>query len=237
MGPATERPGSPADAPRYWRGCDLGWRPRSPSVPWPSASFESAWATSQLFKSSGIIRPLEAIVIAGILIRRSALVATLAVLLSVAWWMPVSVYESTIRQLRVERHPIRDASDCVRQVEAEAGGTSPVGLYVDTGQLDVAPDLLLFPSCAALDAAGDAGAGHSREKSSRCRRRFDRVSFRKIAIVTTCTVRRRRGFSGGPSPPMISMFEYVLLLPGPYSRCSTEARLQARADPQAYGSH
>jgi hypothetical protein len=33
-------------------------------------------------------------------------------------------------------------------------------------------------------------------------------------------------FSGGPSPPMISMFEYVLLLPGPYSRCSSEAALQ-----------
>jgi len=42
-------------------------------------------------------------------------------------------------------------------------------------------------------------------------------------------------FSRGPSPPMISMFEYVLLLPGPYSSCSTEAKLQARVDTNPYG--
>src|SRR5262249_1330255 len=66
----------------------------------------------QLFKSSGVTRPIIAIVLAGIVIRRSALVATLVVLLTVSWWMPISVYESTISQLRVERHPIRDASDC-----------------------------------------------------------------------------------------------------------------------------
>jgi 4-amino-4-deoxy-L-arabinose transferase-like glycosyltransferase len=189
----------------------------------------------QLFKSSGVVRPLLAIVIAGILIRRSALAATLVVLLTVAWWMPVSVYESTIRQLRVERHPIRDASDCVRQVEARVSGASPTGLYVDTDSSMWHPIYYYFrrirpwtrqetPAPAILD-----------------RNLHDAAALRPSLVQEDRYRDYLHGpeasrFTGGPSPPMISMFEYVLLLPGPYSSCSTEAKLQARVDRQTYGS-
>ena len=180
----------------------------------------------QLFKSSGIIRPLVAIVLAGLLTRRSALVATLVVFLSVAWWMPVAVYESTIRQMRVEKHPLRDASDCVREVEASLGGANPAGLYVDTDSSMWHPIYYYFrrvqpwtrqtaPAPEILD-----------------RNLHDAGNLRPSLVQED----RYREYLHGPqasrftdraSPPMMSMLEYVLLLPGPYSRCSTEASLRA----------
>lgn len=182
----------------------------------------------QLFKSSGVIRPLIAIVIAGLLTRRSALVATLVVLLTVLWWMPISVYESTIHQLTVERHPIRDASDCVRQVEATQTSDHPIGLYVDTDSSMWHPIYYYFrriqpwthqvnPAPAILDKnLHDSGALRpSLVQENRYREYLHGPDAAR--------------FSGGPSPPMISMFEYVLLLPGPYSRCSNEAVLQTAA--------
>src|SRR6185436_10024923 len=68
---------------------------------------------TQLFKSSGVLRPLAAIVLAGLLTRRSALIATLVVALTAAWWMPARGYEATIRQFSVQKHPIRDVSECL----------------------------------------------------------------------------------------------------------------------------
>jgi 4-amino-4-deoxy-L-arabinose transferase-like glycosyltransferase len=189
---------------------------------------------TQFFKSSGIIRPLAAILVAGILTRRSAPVATLVVWLTVAWWMPVSVYQSTIRQLSVEKHPIRDASDCVRQVEATLKSTSPVGLYVDTDSSMWHPIYYYFrrvrpwtrqvtPAPEILD-----------------RNLHDAAALRPSLVQEDRYRDYLHGpqawrFNGGPSPPMISMFEYVLLLPGPYSSCSPEAKLQARADFNLYG--
>jgi len=179
----------------------------------------------QLFKSSGVIRPLIAIVLAGILIRRSALVATLLVLLTVSWWMPISVYESTIHQLRVERHPIRDASDCVRQIEAKQGSAHPVGLYVDTDSSMWHPIYYYFrrvqpwtrqvnpaPEILERNLHDPGGLRPSLVQENRYRDYMHGPDAPR--------------FSGGPSPPMISMFVYVLLLPGPYSSCSNEAVLQ-----------
>jgi hypothetical protein len=178
----------------------------------------------QLFKSSGILRPLAAIVIAGVLTRRSALAATLVVLLTVAWWMPVSVYESTIRQLRVEKHPLRDAWNCVRQVEARASASNPVGLYVDTDSSMWHPIYYYFrrlqpwtrqttPAPETLDR-NLHDAGQLRPSLVQENRYRDYLHGPEASRFS------------GPSPPMISMFEYVLLLPGPYSSCSNEAALR-----------
>jgi 4-amino-4-deoxy-L-arabinose transferase-like glycosyltransferase len=189
----------------------------------------------QLFKSSGIIRPLAAIVLAGLLIRRSALVATLVVVLTILWWMPVSVYESTIRQLSVEKHPLRDASDCVRQVEARLGGSGPAGLYVDTDSSMWHPIYYYFrrvrPWTRQATPAPDILDRNLHDAAALRPSLVQEDRYRDYLHGPEAS-----RFTGGPSPPMISMFEYVLLLPGPYSRCSTEARLQARVDRETHGS-
>jgi hypothetical protein len=180
---------------------------------------------TQFFKSSGVVRPLAAIVVAAVLMRRSAVAATLIVALTVAWWMPVSVYEATIRQLTVEKHPLRDVSECVRQVQATPGSQTPPGLYVDTDSSMWHPIYYYFrrlrpwthqtaPAPDLLD-----------------RNLHDPASLRPSLVQEERYREYLRGpeaarFTGGPSPPMVSLFEYVLLLPGPYSVCSSEAALQ-----------
>jgi hypothetical protein len=192
-------------------------------------------ASMPLFKSSGITRPLVAIVIAGLLTRRSALVATLVVLLTVLWWMPVSVYESTIRQLSVEKHPLRDASECVRRVAANLGGAGPAGLYVDTDSSMWHPIYYYFrrvqPWTRQVTPAPDMLDRNLHEAAALRPSLVQEDRYRDYLHGPEAA-----RFTGGPSPPMISMFEYVLLLPGPYSSCSPEAKLQARVDRETHGS-
>lgn len=180
----------------------------------------------QLFKSSGILRPLVVIAVAGILSRRSAPVSTLLVVLAVAWWMPVSAYEATFPQLLAEKHPIRDASSCLLQVEARLPGPPP-GLYVDTDSSMWHPIYYYFrrvqpwtrqtsPSPEILD-----------------RNLHDASSLRPSLVQEQryhdyLTGPEGGRFTPGISPPMMSMLEYVLLLPGPYSVCSPEAALHPR---------
>jgi hypothetical protein len=114
----------------------------------------------------------------------------------------------------------------VRQVEASVSGSNPVGLYVDTDSSMWHPIYYYFrrlrpwtrqttPAPEILD-----------------RNLHDPGNLRPSLVQED----RYREYLHGPqasrftdsaSPPMMSMLEYVLLLPGPYSRCSTEARLRA----------
>jgi 4-amino-4-deoxy-L-arabinose transferase-like glycosyltransferase len=178
-----------------------------------------------VFKSSGVLRPIVVIAAAALLTRRSASVATLVVALSVAWWMPIDFYKSTLVRLTEEKHPLRDTSQCILRVEATAPGIQP-GLFVDTDRSMWHPILYYFrriqpwtrqdsPSPDALD-----------------RNLHDPGAFKPSLVEEL----RYRGYLAGPardrlgqggSPPMMSLLEYALLLPGPYSVCSSEARLRA----------
>jgi 4-amino-4-deoxy-L-arabinose transferase-like glycosyltransferase len=184
-----------------------------------------------LFKSASLWRPLAAVVLAGLLMRRSGLVATLAVLLAVAWWTPVSTYTATVRQLTVQKHPLRDARDCLRRVETELAGGAPPGIYVDTDGTTWHPVYYYFrglgpwtrqlvPAPETLD-----------------RNLHDPASFRPSLVQEDRYREYLHGpeaarFLGGPSPPMIAIrpapLNYLLLLPGPYRTCSSEAALVAR---------
>lgn len=182
----------------------------------------------QLFKSSSLGRPLAAMILAGVLMRRSSLAATLAVLLTVAWWIPVSTYKSTIRQLSVQKHPLRDARDCLRRVETEVTGTALPGIYVDTDGTTWHPVYYYFrglgpwthqlvPAPEILD-----------------RNLHDPASYRPSLVQEDRYREYLHGpeaarFLGGVSPPMIAIrpapLNYLLLLPGPYRTCSSEAAL------------
>jgi hypothetical protein len=187
-----------------------------------------AAAGMPLFKSSSLIRPLTAVILAGVLMRRSGFVATLAVLLAVGWWMPVSTYKATIRQLAVEKHPLRDARDCLRRVEAEVTGTALPGIYVDTDGTTWHPVYYYFrglgPWTHQLTPAPEILD----------RNLHDPASYRPSLVQEDRYREYLHGpeaarFLGGPSPPMIAIrpapLNYLLLLPGPYRTCSSEAAL------------
>jgi 4-amino-4-deoxy-L-arabinose transferase-like glycosyltransferase len=183
----------------------------------------------QLFKSSGLGRPLAAIIFAGVLMRRSGLVAPLVVFLAVAWWMPVSTYRATIRQLTVQKHPLRDARDCLLKVEAEVTGGAAPGVYVDTD------DTTWHPVYYYFRRLGPWTRQSVPAPENLDRNLHDPSSFRPSLVQAERYRAYLRGPDAarfaGPSPPMIAIrpspLEYVLLLPGPYRVCSSEAALVA----------
>lgn len=186
---------------------------------------------THFFKSSGMVRPLAAIILVGILTRRSAFVATLVVLLTVAWWMPVSTYKATIRQLTVEKHPLRDARDCLRRIEARVEGAPLPGIYAD------ADGSMWHPIYYYLRGLGPWTHQAVPAPEILDRNLHDPASWRPSLVQEERYREYLRGpeagrFTRGLSPPMIAIrpspLEYLLLLPGPYSVCSSEAALYTR---------
>jgi 4-amino-4-deoxy-L-arabinose transferase-like glycosyltransferase len=179
-----------------------------------------------LFKSSRMLRPLAVIILAGVLTRRSARVAPLVVGLTIAWWMPVPVYEDTVRELLVQRHPLRDVSECIRRVEANVGAGTPPGLYVDTDSSMWHPIYYYFRRIQPWTR-------QETPSPERLERELHDTTSMRPSLVQEL---RYRDYMHGPtavrpnqgiSPPLVSLLEYELLLPGPYGVCSPEAALHA----------
>ena len=181
-----------------------------------------------LFKSSGLWRPLGALVLAGVLMRRSGVVATVAVLLTLSWWIPFSTYQATIRQLSVQKHPLRDARDCLLRVEAGLGGGALPGVYVDTDGSTWHPVYYYFRRLGPWTQQ-PAPAPELLDRNL-----HDPAWFRPSLVQEDRYREYLHGpeayrFQRGPSPPMIAIrpapLNYLLLLPGPYRACSSEAAL------------
>ncbi|MDR1989673.1 MAG: glycosyltransferase family 39 protein, partial [Acidobacteriaceae bacterium] len=177
-------------------------------------------------KSSGVLRPLLAAVVLGILARRSAIVAVPLVVIGVVAALPFSAYADNMARLGVAKHPMRDASECVAHVQ-RANPALPRGLFVDTDAGIWHPITYYFrriqpwmfevqPSPALL------------EQSLK-----DPASLRPSLVEAARYHEYRSGadaarFNTPTSPPMIGLNGYALLLPGPYSVCSPESALARR---------
>ena len=152
--------------------------------------------------------------------------APIVVAISLAWWLPVDAYKSTLIRLTQERHPLRDASECIRRVEREQAPDAPRGLYVDTDSSMWHPIYYYFRRIQPWT-----------RQESPSPERLDRMLHDPAAVTPSLVQELRyRDYQSGPlgdrfrqggTAPMIGLFEYALLLPGPYSVCSPEASLRA----------
>jgi hypothetical protein len=183
-----------------------------------------------VFKSSGVFRPVAAIFVAGLLMRRGVAVSGLIVALVVASYLPIELYKQTLPKLVEEKHPIRDASECVIEVQRSNPALAP-GLLVDTDSSMWHPIYYYFRRIRPWTRQ-ESPAPAQLERTL-----HDSASLRPSLVNDV----RYREYLSGPegaklagtvSPPMISLFEYVLLLPGPYAVCSPEASLHASASPK-----
>jgi 4-amino-4-deoxy-L-arabinose transferase-like glycosyltransferase len=176
-----------------------------------------------IFKSGGILRPLTAIVVAAIVARRSVRVPALIVALSLAWWLPIDGYHHMLVRLTEQKHPLRDATDCIRGVEAQMGSVAP-GLYVDSNSSMWHPITFYFERIQPWIRQDTPSVPRLAET-------LYNPAEQKPSLVQEL---RYRDYLNGPesglikrggTPPMIGLFEYALLLPGPYRACSPEASL------------
>ena len=179
-----------------------------------------------LFKSSGIVRPLVLILLAAVVARRSAHVAGLVVAITLASFLPIDSYRGTFAVLEEQKHPLRDAADCIMRIEQQLAPGARPGLYVDTDSSMWHPIYYYFRRIrpwTRQETASSQGL---------------RATLYGPGIVKPSLVQelRYRDYLSGPegdtfrrggTPPMIGLMEYALLLPGPYSACSPESSLRA----------
>ncbi len=224
-------------APRWSQAASRPWAQTLSTTLVSLATVVAVWALlfdqarlevgrTVLFKSSGVFRPIVLIVLAATLARRSGRVSALVVALALAWWLPIHGYKDMFGRLTEERHPLRDASACVQRVEQQVAPGHLPGLYVDTDSSMWHPIYYYFrriqPWTRQEGASPERLAQMLHDPASLRPSLVQELRYRDYLTGSWGDA-----FRQGGTPPMIGLYEYALLLPGPYSACSPEALLRA----------
>lgn len=192
-----------------------------------------AFGGTTLFKSSGMVRPLIIVVLAGMVSRQGQRAAMVTMALLVAWVLPIEPYRAVVHQLTVQKHPLRNAASCIQRVESASGG-APRGMFIDAEQGRWLEGLNnnWHPMYYYFRRIQPWTIQNAPLAASLERALHDPQEMRP-AIVQDARYRSYLdGAEGdalrrGGSPPIIGFFGYSLLLPGPYRTCSPEAGLLA----------
>jgi hypothetical protein len=192
-----------------------------------SGRFRLALPGDMVVRSTGILRPILAIAALGILARASARVSRLVVAIVVLSVLPIGAYYETLKELHDARHPLRTTSQCVQRLQATRG--IPAGLYVN-----VPADSIWHPLYYYFRRIRPWERSRAESAEVLNRYLYDPASTRPILIAEDYYRRFIHAGESGPrpagtSPPMITAFDAIVLLPGPYAACSPEAALRPRA--------
>jgi hypothetical protein len=179
-----------------------------------------------LFRSTGLLRPLTVLGVASVVARRQRAASVLLVAMVLLWLMPHAAYREILHRLGDERHPLRDAAECVRRVQAALPADARHGLYVDGDGSMWHPINYYFqrvqPWTQQPEPSAERLARYVNEPGDYRPSLVQETRYRAYAPALRTAVDARASVS----PPMIGLHEYVLLLPGPYRVCSPESRLQ-----------
>jgi 4-amino-4-deoxy-L-arabinose transferase-like glycosyltransferase len=178
-----------------------------------------------VLSSSGILRPILAIAALGILARASARVSQLVVAIVVLSVLPIGAYYETLKELHQAKHPLRTTSQCVQRIQETSG--TPAGLYVN-----VPEDSFWHPLYYYFRRIRPWNRSPAESADALNRYLYDPASWRPILIAEDYYRRfihadESGARPAGTSPPMMTAFNAIVLLPGPYAACSPEAALRA----------
>jgi 4-amino-4-deoxy-L-arabinose transferase-like glycosyltransferase len=191
-----------------------------------SGRFRLALPGDVILRSSGILRPILAIAALGILARASARVSRLVVAIVVLSILPIGAYYATLKELHEARHPLRTTSECVQRIQATTTGL-PAGLYVN-----VPEDSIWHPLYYYFRRIQPWNRSRVESADALNRYLYNPASPRPVLIAEDYYRRFiHAGETGvrpaGISPPMMTAYDAIVLLPGPYAACSPEAALRA----------
>ena len=185
--------------------------------------------THDVFKSSGVFRPLLIAVVFGLAAGAGRMGTKVIVAVLVMSALPLPAYRQSLGRLNAAKHPMRTARDCIAQVQARTAGL-PGGLYVDAP-----PQNLPYPHYYYFRTIRPWIRSESPSPARLQRYLYDAAELRPILVwePTYQEFRHRSDMAETlardhtPSPPMI-VFEDIannlfLLLPGPYAACSPES--------------
>jgi 4-amino-4-deoxy-L-arabinose transferase-like glycosyltransferase len=176
-------------------------------------------------RSSGLVRPLVVMLVAGLLARASARVSRLVIVLVAVSVLPVGAYYSTVKQLPLGKHPLRSTSECIQQVQTEQH--LPSGLYVNRPEVAGMWHPLYYyfrrirPWVESRDESVEALNRYLYDPAQWRPVLIDEQYYRQFTRAEGSGMR-----AVGTSPAMITAFDAIVLLPGPYAVCSPEAPLR-----------
>jgi 4-amino-4-deoxy-L-arabinose transferase-like glycosyltransferase len=178
---------------------------------------------SVILKSSGVVRPLAVMLVMALVTRSTARLTHLIVGILVFASMPMAAYRGQLGWLEEGKAPIRTTAACLQQVQS--GGGQPPGLYIDMPEGIWHPLYYYFRRVQPLTEA--TAVDEARIDSYL----VDPATPRPILIADARWREHQawRARAGRPplSPPLMPFLNSLLLMPGPYARCSTEAVLRS----------
>jgi hypothetical protein len=169
---------------------------------------------SIVVSSAGIVRPLVVIALCAILSGDFRLPTRIVVALVVGSLLPLQPYRNTLPRLMVEQHVMRSASECLVQVEEQAG-VRP-GLYLDERYVS-------HPLYYYFRRVRPVTRTESPDFAVIERYLVEPSESRPVLLWDSAYqefMAARVGAGPRRSPPMIAFPDLVLLLPGPYEQCS-----------------
>jgi 4-amino-4-deoxy-L-arabinose transferase-like glycosyltransferase len=173
-------------------------------------------------KSSSVVRPVLLIILLALATRTTVRVGRLVVALVVFSMMPLAAYRGQLERLPDGKHPMREAAECIRRVQQDS--------HTNAGILMDIPEGIWHPLYYYFRRVQPVTLAPAPMDPSIDRSLQDPVSPRPVLMsdrVWREYVAQRQQAGGVPlSPPMLSFLNTVLLLPGPYAACSSEAVLR-----------
>jgi 4-amino-4-deoxy-L-arabinose transferase-like glycosyltransferase len=179
-----------------------------------------------LLRNSHAVRPLILALVlttlAGRGIAVSRVILPAVVLLAV---MPVDSYKDTLREVRIERHPLRTAGEClasVARVERAAGRPAP-GIYAVGEQHWFLHDYYYY-----LSRSGGWDRAETLDVPAAERALFDPAHQRPVMLDDQdYRALRARDAEALGETAVIPLREVLLVLPGPYGVCGQSPKSSA----------
>jgi 4-amino-4-deoxy-L-arabinose transferase-like glycosyltransferase len=184
------------------------------------------WGGKDVFKSGGVLRPCLLILVAAVLTGRVQVPSRAVVLVVVASLLPLMVYRDVLAEANTGDHPMKSARDCILQVNAQpgAGNLGSRGIWVDGLDRGFGHEhYFYFRTVRPWTVA----AKPSPEKLTQYL--YDPAEQRPMLVLDTVYQAFMHEYNLAPTtpgavlPPMVSFGDVVMILPGPYAVCSSEA--------------
>ncbi len=175
----------------------------------------------EVFKSSGVFRPLVLAVVASLLTGAARGAVPVVVSVLVVSLLPLPTYRQVLVGLGSERSPIRAARDCVQRVQAATAGP---GIYVAAGRGDLPyPIYYSFRHIRPMVFAESPGPEHLAESLSDPDGRWPILASEESYQAIRYKPRQEHVRSPGMAVYRdLGKDNMVLLLPGPYAVCEVE---------------
>ena len=181
--------------------------------------FELAWQGRTLFKNGSLLRPMTIAIVFGLLGGVGDAGRKVGSVVLVSSLLPLAGYRANWSRIAAEKHPIREARDCVLDVSRHV---SSRGLYVDVPPEELPHGIYYhFRRVRPWDRAGTSSPAALGAVLNEPVPRPILVLDKTYQAYRQASASAAGAHTGGVSPPM-KVFPpgVILILPGPYSVCA-----------------